>query len=140
MPLIQDSQGRSVVPCVVNNKALSLDDKSRIIPVKSSLKDEPVHYYQAADVATCNKACEAAWDAFQGGWKRATVKAKRDLLYKVADLFEERADELGKVQMEETCCPEPWARNNVAGSVAYVREIAACISHIHGEYNSTFPI
>lgn len=133
MPLIKNSKGLSVVPCIINNAEVQLQDSSRIWPVKSSLSDEPVHYYQAADNKICNDACEAAWSAFNGGWKRASVNTRRDLLLKVANLFEERADELVSAQMTETCCPDPWGRNNVALSVAYIKEIAACISGIHGK-------
>lgn len=133
MPLTQDSEGRSVVPCVIDNKDLPIDI-GRVAPVNSSSSetDEPVHYFQTADLATCNKACEAAWNAFDGGWKRATVQARRDLLLKVASLFEEREDELVRIQKLETSCPEPWARNNVLQSVGYLKEIAACISGVHG--------
>jgi len=133
MPLIHDARGRSVVSCVINNTDLPIDDTNSVAPVNSSLSDEPVHYFHSADGAICQEACEAAWSAFDSGWKRASVQTRRSLLLKVAALFEERADELVRVQKLETCCPEPWARNNVATSVAYIREIAACISGVHGK-------
>ncbi|GAB7351609.1 hypothetical protein MBLNU459_g2227t1 [Dothideomycetes sp. NU459] len=135
MPLIEDPQGRSVVPIVIENKALPLDP-SRIFPVISSKTDETVHHYQGTDIATCDKACEAAWAAFRT-WKRASIGQRRDLLLRVAALFEERADELVRVQKLETSCHEDWARNNVALSVAYVKEIAACISSIRGTIPQT---
>lgn len=131
MSLTKDSQNRSVVPLTINNKDLPLNS-SKIFPVTSAKSGETVHYYQGADLETCDQACDAAWTAFKT-WKRATVGQRRDLLLKVASLYEERADEFVKVQMLETSCEEMWARNNVALSVAYVKEIAACISSVRGK-------
>ena len=54
------------------------------------------------------------------------------MLMKVADLFEERKEELIKAQCEETSCDQGWASTNVMLTVNYVREIAACVSSVHG--------
>ena len=132
MPLINDSLGRSVVPLIINNTNLPIEDPGRVCPVKASTGDEPVHYFYSADVTACKDACKAAWNAFDGGWKRASISTRRDLLHKVAALYEERADELVRIQKLETSCPEPWARSNVALSIAYIKETAACISGVHG--------
>ncbi|KAL1305048.1 hypothetical protein AAFC00_001989 [Neodothiora populina] len=131
MEPLRDSKGRSVVPCIINNTELPIDDAT-IVPVHSALSDEPVHYYQAADEDICKKACTAAWDAFDGGWKRASILTRRNLLLKVATLYEENVEKLVESQVLETSCPEPWARNNVVLAVSYMREIAACISGVHG--------
>ena len=134
MPLSKDSKGRSVVPLVINDSPLPIDS-DKIQPVINSKTGETVHYYACADEETCDKACEAAWTAFskpKDGWKRASVTKRRDLLLKVADLFEQRKEDLIKVQMLETSCEEFWAVNNVMTSVGYIREIAACISGIRG--------
>lgn len=139
MPLTTDSQGRQVVPLVINDKPLPINEDA-VYPVTNSKTGETVHYYTSTDIATCDAACEAAWAAFQGagplkgqtGWKRATVVQRRNLLNKVADLYEERVEELVRTQMAETACEEAWGRNNVSLAVAYVREIAACVSGIRG--------
>lgn len=140
MPLTTDSQGRRVVPIVINDKPLPITESTSVHPVTNSKTGDVVHYYASTDIATCDAACEAAYAAWQGagplkgqtGWKRATVTQRRNLLLKVADLFEERADELVATQMAETSCEEPWARNNISTTADYVREIAASISRIRG--------
>ncbi|QIW99990.1 hypothetical protein AMS68_005508 [Peltaster fructicola] len=140
MPFTQDAKSRNVVPLFIDGAALTLDD-NRIHPVNNSASEKVVHHYASTDVATCNVACEAAWKAFSGnvldtgrsGWKRASVATRRDIILKAASLFEERKDELLKAQMDETSCPMPWAANNVNTTVAYMREIASCISSIRGE-------
>ena len=126
MPLIETQEGKKVVPVVINDKALPVDS-SHLLPVKNPASGDTVHYSQGADVATCTQAVDAAWTAFQS-WKRSSVNTRRDLLFKMADLMEQRKDQLIDVQMQETQCPKSWALNNVNTTAAYAREIAACIS------------
>jgi len=140
MPLEKDSQGRNVVPLLINGKPLPIDE-SRVKPVTSSMTDKTVHYYASTDLKACDEACEAAWTAFSGttldtgrsGWKRASANTRRDIIIKAADLFEARQDELVKAQIEETSCQQGWAVNNIKTTVGYLREIASCVSNIRGE-------
>lgn len=103
MPLVT-VDGKQVVPTVIADKPLDADG-SRLNPVINSATGETVHYFESADAKAADQACDAAQAAFQGGpfeggWKRATAATRRDILWKVADLFEERAEELKQVQKE----------------------------------------
>jgi len=131
MKLEKDSEGRLVVPNVIDNEFVALDP-SRIAPVISSVSGEPVHYFQSADVETCNSACDAAWVAFKT-WKRSKVAERRDIILKAANLILERSSEFVTAQMQETSCTEAWGLQNVKIAVAYMNEIAACVSGIRGE-------
>lgn len=131
MPLEKDSQGRQVVPTFIDGKAEPVNS-DRVFPVTSSLKESTVHYAQSADVQSCEKACEAAWNTFQT-WKKESAIKRRDLIIRTADLFEERKADLIRAQMDETSCSEQWAVNNVVTSVGYMREIASCVSGIMGD-------
>ena len=130
MKLEKDSEGRLVVPNVIDNEFVALDP-SRIAPVISSVSGEPVHYFQSADVETCNSACDAAWVAFKT-WKRSKVAERRDIILKAANLILERSSEFVTAQMQETSCTEAWGLQNVKIAVAYMNEIAACVSGIRG--------
>lgn len=138
MPLQTGSDGRKIVPLVVGSKPIPVDI-SNIHPVISTDDKDPIHYHQSASQADCNNACEIAWQAFSKGvngekpWKRAGVEQRRKLLNRVADLFLKREEELLIAQVHETSCPIPWAKNNVALTVQYLREIAACLGQIRGE-------
>ena len=139
MPLQKDSQGRDVVPLIINGKPLPIDE-TRVRPVQSSMTDETVHHYASTDLHTCNTACEAAWTAFSGntldtgrsGWKRASATTRRDIIIRAADLFEQRQAELIQAQVRETSCQHAWAVTNVATAVGYMRELASCVSGIRG--------
>lgn len=137
MPLQTLSDGRKIVPLIVGSKALPVDIFN-IHQVESTIGKNPIHYYQSASEGDCKLACDTAWQAFSEGvngeepWKRAGVEKRRNLLNRVADLFLEREEELLAAQMHETSCPRPWAENNIALTIQYLREIAACLSQIRG--------
>ncbi|KAK0886936.1 hypothetical protein LTR02_017690 [Friedmanniomyces endolithicus] len=143
MPLEKDSRGRSVVPIFINGSPLPINPFA-VQPVTSSITDDAVHYYATADLDACDQACDVAWKAFRGnvldtgrsGWKRASANARRDIIIRAADLFEERKEELIKAQMDETSCQRGWAMINVQLTVGYLREIASCVSHIKGQIPS----
>ena len=115
-----------VVPIWINSAAVPPPTTKRI-PVVSSASGKIIHHAQSVDVKTAQRACDAASTAFQT-WKRSSISTRRNLLLKVADIYERRAADLIKLQMEETSCDEVWARNNVNTSIGYLREIGACIS------------
>ncbi|MGB7303157.1 MAG: 5-carboxymethyl-2-hydroxymuconate semialdehyde dehydrogenase [Burkholderiaceae bacterium] len=56
---------------------------------------------RSATTAEVNAACMAADDAFSD-WKRASGKARRAILIKIADLIEARADEIAMVECMDT--------------------------------------
>ncbi|KAI4716375.1 aldehyde dehydrogenase [Aureobasidium sp. EXF-10727] len=130
MQLKRDAQDREVVPTIINNEEQPFD-ADRVFPVKSSVSDEPVHYYASADSETCGRACDAAWTAFQS-WRNATIVERRGLLLKVANLYKERLNELVQAQMKETACTEGWAKFNVLAATNYINESAACVSSVKG--------
>ncbi|GAB7358656.1 hypothetical protein MBLNU230_g3885t1 [Neophaeotheca triangularis] len=140
MPLEKDSQGKSVVPLLIDGEALPIDG-DQVRPVHSSARDSVVHHYASTDTATCNAACESSWRAFAGntldtgrsGWKRASANTRRDIINKAADLFLSRRDELIQAQIAETSCQESWANININLTVSYLREIASRVSSITGQ-------
>nr|POF01146.1 salicylaldehyde dehydrogenase [Quercus suber] len=141
MPYVKDSEGRDVVPIFLDGKPISISSNSRLEPVTSFSSGKTPHYFMSATVDSCHEACESAWTAFSGtvldtaggsGWKRASAVTRRDIILKAADLFEARRQELIDAQILETSCSAVWAQNNIATSVGYMREIASCVSQIHG--------
>ena len=106
--------------------------KSQVrFPVVSALSGNPVHYAQSASVDEALSAAAAAGRAFRT-WRRATVQARRQLILKVAEIFQREVDEFIRLQCLETSAARPWATNNVNGTIGYLHEIAAQVSGICG--------
>lgn len=72
------------------------------------------------------RAADSSWAAFQS-WKSTKYDYRRDLLLRVAALYEERVEKLVACQVEETSCTETYARFNVKLAVNLIRETAGSI-------------
>ncbi|KAL6243918.1 hypothetical protein RBB50_009352 [Rhinocladiella similis] len=118
--------GRSVLPIIIEGKRLPLDE-SRLVDVRSAIKNEVVHSAQGASVEIAREAARSSYQTFLK-WKTTTYAERRDLLFKVAGLIQDREEAFVALQMLETSCQEEWAHFNVSLTVALIREMAACIS------------
>lgn len=126
MPFIQNSARQDVVPIWIDGKAEPLDS-SRYIEVFSSAQGKVIHRAQGATEADATKAADVAWTSFQQ-WKRTKPEYRRDMLLRVADLYESRADEIVHWQVVETSCAEVFARFNVKFAVGAIREFAGSLA------------
>ena len=127
MPLTHSSKGVPVVPVHIDGEAAPVDD-SLLFNVRSSATGTDMEYLaQGVDVDTARRACDSSYRAFLV-WKQSLPAERRDLLLRVADILEQRVDELVKYQREETSCQESWARFNVRLACDAAREIAASVS------------
>ena len=123
---MQQHEGLDVVPCWINGKAVELDP-SRLIEVTSAAKGKVVGYAQSATPQQATAAVEAAAEAFKT-FSEIPFDKRRELLFKAADELEARVEALARYQVDETSCPEQWARFNVVRAARAIREIAAAIT------------
>jgi acyl-CoA reductase-like NAD-dependent aldehyde dehydrogenase len=126
MSRTQQHQGMYVVPCWINGEAIPLDT-SQLIEVNSSAQGKVVHYAHSATVEVATNAVETAAEAFKT-FSEVAYSQRRAVLMKAAEIMESRIEELMQYQIDETSCPEPWARFNVVLAAKAIREIAANIT------------
>ncbi len=126
MPMIESSKGEPIVPLWIDGKPTSLDS-SRLINVYSASLKKNVYVAQSVTPELAREAASSAYDAFLD-WKKTTHTHRRDLLLRVAEIYERRTEELVKYQREETSCEESWARFNIRLACTSLREIASSIS------------
>lgn len=124
MPFIQHNE-RQVVPVWINGAAYPTDE-TRFIEVTSAAQAKVVHLAQGASDDAARAAADAAWTAFES-WRHAKHNVRRDLLLKVANIYEARADELAKIQVDETSCSESYARFNIKLAADLLRDFAGSI-------------
>ena len=117
-----------VVPFYIDGKKVQ---SQTTFPVISASSGDTVHHAQSASVEESLSAANAAGRAFKT-WKRATIQSRRQLILKVAQIFQRDMDEFIQLQCLETSASKPWATNNVNGTVGYLHEIAAQISGVTG--------
>ena len=128
MPFVQNAQGQDVVPIWINGNSTPLDP-SRFIEVFSSAQGKAVHLAQGANEDDGSRAADVAWTAFLR-WKRTKPEYRRDMLLRVADLYESRAQEIVRWQVVETSCSEDFAHFNIKLAVGLIREFASVITTV----------
>ena len=126
MPFETSSDSKSVVPLWINGRPKQLDE-SRLIEVVRSALTKTVHYAQSANAADATEAVDSAWKAFPS-WSTTSHVRRRDLLNRVASLYEQRADEIAHWQVTETSCPEQYAHFNIKLACGMLREFAGAIT------------
>ncbi|KAI9773183.1 MAG: hypothetical protein M1840_008304 [Geoglossum simile] len=84
-----------------------------------------------AKKAEATQAVEAAHAAFPS-WSRTKPHQRRDIITRVADLLEKRAEEVGGYLQNETGAGDFWLNFNVSLSSEMLRDVAGRISSIAG--------
>ncbi|CAO2650162.1 Nn.00g014540.m01.CDS01 [Neocucurbitaria sp. VM-36] len=118
----------STIPLWIDN---SPEITSSTLPLTHAPYGTHIHNFSSASLADATKAATSSLLAFQS-FKNTTHTFRRDLLLRVAALFEKNAPTLIASQVAETSATEAWAKQNVALSISYLKEIAAQISSVTG--------
>jgi acyl-CoA reductase-like NAD-dependent aldehyde dehydrogenase len=85
-----------------------------------------------ADADIAKKAVDAAAAAFPA-WSKTKPLVKRDLFFKAADLLQQRAEEVTKIQFQETSVHKGFAGGfQISVGVGMLRECGARVSTIEG--------
>ncbi len=128
MPFIQDTTGQDVVPLWIDGKAEPLNS-SNYIEVFSSAQSKVVHLAQGANESDARRTADSSWTSFLQ-WKRTKPEYRRDMLLKVADLYESRTEEIIHWQVQETSCSKDFAQFNIRLAVNLMRETAASLTTV----------
>lgn len=131
MYLQKSSDGKDIVPCVVNGKVVELPETQNFA-VTNGVSGEVVHYAQSANVDTAKAAVDSAWTAFKH-WKKSSVDERRDLLLKTADILESKSNDAQRRHEKETSASSQFTPFDVIYAAKLVREAAACVTTaVHG--------
>jgi acyl-CoA reductase-like NAD-dependent aldehyde dehydrogenase len=104
---------------------------STTFPITQASTNTTVHHASSASPTDATNASLSSQTAFRT-WRNSTHTTRRDLILRVADYFASHTDSFISTQISETSCTEAWARQNVNGSITYLKEIAAQVSSVAG--------
>jgi acyl-CoA reductase-like NAD-dependent aldehyde dehydrogenase len=117
------------IPLLINGEDITTSTKFDIINPSSG---KPAFQAYGSDAKFATAAVEAASKAFPK-WSRTKPNERRDLFFKAAKLLEERADEVTKIQDQETSVDKGFAGGfQVAVSIGMLRECGSRVSTIEG--------
>jgi aldehyde dehydrogenase (NAD+) len=84
----------------------------------------------AADI---DLAVHAARRALHGAWGRMTATERGRIMMKFADLIVKHADEIAKIEAQDTGKPMTVARNDIVAVARYFEFYGSAADKIHGE-------
>ena len=116
-------------PAIIDNKDVYFDAS---FPVQNS--GSGIHLYDStsASVTDALAAVESAQKAFYS-WKKTKPTVKRDIFLKLAQIIENRGEELGKYMKDETAASEFWGSGfNVPLAADMLKDVAGRIPSIQG--------
>jgi aldehyde dehydrogenase (NAD+) len=123
---------------LINNRWVPSESGETFATVNPSTGEE-ICQVAAAGPADVDKAVEAARKAFErGAWRKMNASERGKLLFRLADLIEQHADELARLEALDNGKPVSVARRvDVAKSVASYRYFAGWADKVQGK---TIPI
>ncbi|KAK3291696.1 Aldehyde/histidinol dehydrogenase [Chaetomium fimeti] len=116
----------SLVYNIIDGQPVVLPSSANF-PVVSARTDEVVHYGQTVTAALAARAVDVAATTFRS-YRGTPVHERRRMLLCAAELFEQKADAMGVIQMQETSCDEAWARFTAMQTSTFCREVAGAVS------------
>jgi aldehyde dehydrogenase (NAD+) len=128
----------SATKLLINNRWVASESGKTFATVNPSTGEE-ICQVAEADAADVEKAVKAARAAFEHGpWKKMAASERGRLMNRLADLMEQNADELARLESLDNGKPYKIAKAvDVAASVSCYRYFAGWADKIHGK---TIPI
>jgi aldehyde dehydrogenase (NAD+) len=137
-PLLAET---SIVPSatelLINNRWLPSESGKTFATVNPATGDE-ICQVAEADAADVEKAVKAARAAFEGPWRKLRASERGRMLYRLADLIEQNADQLARLESLDNGKPLSIAKAvDVAKTIACYRYFAGWADKVQGK---TIPI
>jgi len=128
----------SATGLLINNRWIQSESGKTFATINPSTGEE-ICQVAEADAADVDKAVKAARTAFERGpWRKMSASKRGRLLYRIADLIEQNADEIARLESLDNGKPFSVAKAvDVAASVACYRYFAGWADKIQGK---TIPI
>ena len=139
LPMPAESQtGPAATKLLINNRWVPSESGKTFATVNPSTGEE-ICQVAEADAADVDKAVQAARRAFdQGPWKKMRASERGRLLHRLADLIEQNAEQLARLETLDNGKPLSIAKAvDVTKTIACYRYFAGWADKVHGK---TIPI
>ncbi|MCU1325971.1 MAG: betaine-aldehyde dehydrogenase, partial [Bryobacterales bacterium] len=136
--LPEDRNSVSATKLFINNRWVDAQSGKTFATINPATGEE-ICQVAEADSADVDKAVEAAKTAFEfGSWKRMSASDRGRIIYKLAELIEQNADDLARLETLDNGKPLSVSKSvDVAGAAACFRYFAGWADKVHGK---TIPV
>lgn len=129
---IQEIDGKKVYANLKNGK-WEIENKDKLIEIKSPINDETVGYVEAMSKDAVDEAISIAKKTQQSIWRDVPTNQKSRLLHNVADLLEERIEEITDIMVLEIGKDRKSCMSEIKRTADLIRFTADTAENIKGE-------
>ncbi|KAH9892957.1 aldehyde dehydrogenase domain-containing protein [Xylariomycetidae sp. FL2044] len=116
------------VPFLINGEEHHVEES---FEVTSPASGKVLHRCGVATESTALAAISSAVDAGKE-WRKSTPGTRRDILLKVAEVFDKRREELSQYMKDEVGAADGWAAFNLNTTIDIVKDVAGRVSTLSG--------
>lgn len=127
----QEIDGKKIYSNLLDGKWI-VKDKDRLIEIKSPANGETVGFVEAMSKEAVDEAISIAREE-QKKWREVPTNEKSKLLHNVADLLEERVEEMAEIMMLEIAKDKKSAMSEIKRTADLIRFTADTAENIKGE-------
>ena len=127
----QEIDGKKIYSNLLDGKWI-VKDKDRLIEIKSPANGETVGFVEAMSKESVDEAISIAREE-QKKWREVPTNEKSKLLHNVADLLEERVEEMAEIMMLEIAKDKKSAMSEIKRTADLIRFTADTAENIKGE-------
>ena len=103
------------------------------IPIIDPVTEQPIAEFADGGAAAVDEAVARARETFDSGvWHQKPQTEQAQVLWRIAELVEARADDLAQLDSLNTGMPLPQARRNIAAAVEFFRYYSGWCTKING--------
>ena len=131
MEYVFSIDGKKIYSNLLDGKWI-VKDKDRLIEIKSPANGETVGFVEAMSKEAVDEAISIAREE-QKKWREVPTNEKSKLLHNVADLLEERVEEMAEIMMLEIAKDKKSAMSEIKRTADLIRFTADTAQNIKGE-------
>jgi aldehyde dehydrogenase (NAD+) len=103
------------------------------IPIIDPVSEQQIAEFADGGPAAIDAAVARARETFESGvWRHKTPSEQTQILWRVAELLEARADDLAQLDSLNTGMPLPQAQRNIAAAIEFFRYFSGWCTKING--------
>jgi glyceraldehyde-3-phosphate dehydrogenase (NADP+) len=129
--MFNDIRNGEIYKNLVDGKWIETNTK-KLIDIKSPIDDSVVGRVQAMSKEEVDAAIQNASDA-QLSWRNVPLNERAEILYKTADILDQKAEEIANIMVREVAKDKKSAVSEVTRTADYIRFTADAAKSMEGE-------
>lgn len=120
------------VSLLINGQCISTEQN---YPVANPSNGEQIWTYSSANITNATLAVESAKTASEA-WSATNPRARAEIIYRAADLFSQRREQLEQYMKLETAADDAFIGFNIEATIKQLKDLAGRVTAVQGYFPS----